>query len=159
MTNVKINALTSKSFHVKYLNLPTWPQWILLKFCQLNAFIKKWKSWKFYHFFTCSSEIATTWNMDLLAWIPLKFLVFWNCFYSAIFNRKHLKFGQAIHFHTNLKTMYLVKNFIKQVCGRMLKLLKLLLWCFPSIFREPEVDKEESKYSRTHCGNTLPKFL
>ena len=30
---------------------------------------------------------------------PLKFLSFWNCFYSAIFNRKHLKFGLAIHFH------------------------------------------------------------
>ena len=39
---------------------------------------------------------------------PLKFLSFWNCFYSAILNRKHLKFGLAIHLHemiskTNVK--------------------------------------------------------
>ena len=50
---------------------------------------------------------------------PLKFLAFWNCFYlAAIFNRKQLKFGLAIHFHTIIsKTMYLTKNFIKKVCG------------------------------------------
>ena len=31
---------------------------------------------------------------------PLKFLAFWNCFYSPFFDRKHQKFGLAIHFHT-----------------------------------------------------------
>ena len=47
---------------------------------------------------------------------PLKFLAFWNCFYSAIFNRKHLKFGLVIHFHKIIsKTMYLAKTFLKQV--------------------------------------------
>ena len=50
---------------------------------------------------------------------PSKFLAFSNCFYlAAIFNRKQLKFGLAIHFHTIIsKTMYLTKNFIKKVCG------------------------------------------
>ena len=31
---------------------------------------------------------------------PLKVLSFWSWFYSAIFNRKYLKFGLTIHFHT-----------------------------------------------------------
>ena len=49
---------------------------------------------------------------------PLKFLPFWNCFCSAIFNMKHLKFGLAIHFHTIIsKTIYLANNSIKKVCG------------------------------------------
>ena len=71
---------------------------------------------------------------------PLKFLSFWSCFYSAIFhsvifNRKHIKFGLAIHFHTIFKKMYLAKNFIKQVCDGVLKLSKLLLWCFSFHFQ------------------------
>ena len=58
---------------------------------------------------------------------PSKFLAFWNCFYSVILNRKHLKFGLAIYFHTIIsKTVYLAKSVIKQVCGGVLKLLKLL---------------------------------
>ena len=32
------------------------PPWILLKFCQANVSIKKWKSWKFCHFIMCHSE-------------------------------------------------------------------------------------------------------
>ena len=66
---------------------------------------------------------------------PLKFLAFWNCFYSTIFNRKHLKFGLAIYSHTILKTIYLAKNFTKQVCGGKLKFLKLLFWCFSFHFQ------------------------
>ena len=68
---------------------------------------------------------------------PLKFLAFWNCFfYSAIFHRKQLIFGPAIHFHTIIsKAMYIAKNFIKQVCGGVLRLLKLLLLCFPLHFQ------------------------
>ena len=67
---------------------------------------------------------------------PLVFLAFWNCFYSAIFNRKHLKFGLAIHFCTMIsKTMYLAKHFIKQVCGGVLKLTKLPLKCFSFHFQ------------------------
>ena len=70
-------------------------------------------------------------NFDQLKYGPfsldteqLKLLAYWNCFYSAIFNRKHLKFGPAIHFHTIIsKTMYLAKKFIKQVCGGVLRLL------------------------------------
>ena len=61
---------------------------------------------------------------------PLKLLAFWNCFYSAIFNRKHMKFGLAIHFHTILlKAMHLAEEFIKQVYGKVLKFSKLPLWC------------------------------
>ena len=37
--------------------------------CQVNVFIKKWKSWKIYHFIMCGSEIMTTWNVYLLAMI------------------------------------------------------------------------------------------
>ena len=55
---------------LNFKKLPTWSSWILFKFCQVNVSIKKWKSWKFCHFITCSSEIMTTWNMELLAWIP-----------------------------------------------------------------------------------------
>ena len=66
----------------------------------------------------------------------LKFLAFWNCLYSVIFNRKHLKFGLAIHFHTVIsKTIYLAKMFIKQVCDGVLELSKLLLWCFSFLFQ------------------------
>ena len=42
---------------------------------------------------------------------PLKYLAFWNCFYSAIFKRKHLKFGLGIQFHTiTSKMMYSAKT-------------------------------------------------
>ena len=67
---------------------------------------------------------------------PLKFLSFSNCFYSAIFNRKHLKFALVIHFHEIIpKAMYLAKNFIRHVCGGELKLSKLLLRCFSFHFQ------------------------
>ena len=52
-----------------HLTFLTWPPWILLKFCQLNLTIQKWKYWKFYYFIMCSSEIMTTQSMDSLAWI------------------------------------------------------------------------------------------
>ena len=68
--------------------------------------------------------------------LDTKLLALWNCFYSTIFNRKHLKFGLAIHFHIIIsKTMYLTKKFIRQVCGGVLKLLKLRLWCFSFHFQ------------------------
>ena len=101
-----------------HLTFPTWPPWVLLKFCQVNVSVKKWKSWKCYHFILCVSEIITTYG-SFIAWIPkpLKILSFWNCFYSAIFNMKHLKFGLVIHFYNIIpKKIYLTKNTIKYVC-------------------------------------------
>ena len=101
-----------------HLTLLTRHPWILLNFCQVHLSIKKWKSWKFYPFIKFDSKIMTTWNMDLfsLDTKPLKFLSFWNCFYSATFNRNHRKFGLTIYFHTLIsKAIYLAKNFIKQV--------------------------------------------
>ena len=62
---------------------------------------------------------------------PLKFSAFWNCFYSVIFDRKHVKFGLTVHFHTTISnTVYLAATFIKQVCGGVLKLSQLPLSCF-----------------------------
>ena len=67
---------------------------------------------------------------------PLKFLSFWNCFYSAIFNKKHLKFGLVIHLHEIIpKPMNLAKTFIRHICSGELKLSKLLLRCFPFHFQ------------------------
>ena len=60
-----------------HLTFLTWPPWILLKFCQLNLTIKKWKYWKFYYFITCGSEIMTTQSMDSLAWMD--FLAWMDC--------------------------------------------------------------------------------
>ena len=101
----KYNLIEYRSFHVnspEYSKTSHWSSWILLKFFQVNVSLKKWKSSKLYHFITCGSEIMTTWSYGpfSMGTEPLKFLAFWNCFYSAIFNRKQLQFGLAIHFHT-----------------------------------------------------------
>ena len=125
------------SFHVKSCKAPHLTPVDLLKFCQVNVSIKKWKSWKLlalYHIQFRNDHLKyATFSLDTE---PLKFLALWNCFYSAIFNRKHLKFGLVIHFHKIIsKTMYLAKNFMKQVCVWGLKLLKLLLWCFSFNFQ------------------------
>ena len=40
--------------------VPTWPSWILMKFCQVNVIIKKWKSWKFDCLFVNGSKITAT---------------------------------------------------------------------------------------------------
>ena len=95
---------------------------------------------------------------------PLNFLPFWSCFYSVIFhsvifNRKRIKLGLAIHFHTIFKKMYLAKLFIKQVCGGVLKLSKLLLLCFSFHFQRALIDKKKSKCARTRCDNALPGIL
>ena len=67
---------------------------------------------------------------------PLKFLLFWNCFYSASFNWKHLKFGLVSHFHEIIpKTMNLAQNFIRHFCNGELKLSKLMPQCFSFHFQ------------------------
>ena len=69
---------------------------------------------------------------------PLKFLSFWNCFYSAIFNRKHLKFGLIIYFHKMIpKTMCLDQDFIKHVFGGAgAKIIKVIASMFFLPFSE-----------------------
>ena len=91
---------------------------------------------------------------------PLKFLSFWNCVYSVIFNMKHLKFALIIHFYKIIpKTMCLAQNFIKHVCGGELKLSKLLLQCFSFHFQIAISWKDKIKCARTNGGNTLPGIL
>ena len=126
-----------------HLTLLTRHPWILLNFCQVHLSIKKWKSWKFYPFIKFDSKIMTTWNMDLfnLDTKPLKFLSFWNCFYSAIFNRKlglaKLIFRLGIHFHEIIPNkIYLAKKILKHICGGVLNCQNCCSSVFPSFFRE-----------------------
>ena len=129
----KYNLIEYRSFHVnspEYSKTSHWSSWILLKFFQVNVSLKKWKSSKLYHFITCGSEIMTTWSYGpfSMGTEPLKFLAFWNCFYSAILTGSNCKLDwQFIFTQLFQKTMYLAKSFIKQVCGGVLKLVKLLL--------------------------------
>ena len=68
---------------------------------------------------------------------PVKFWAFWNCFYSAIFNRKHLKFGLAIHFHPIIsKTMYLAKKIYKTNLWWSAKIAKIIALMFFLPFSE-----------------------
>ena len=84
---------------LNHLTLPTWPSGILFKFCQLNVSI------------ITSSYVVQKYGPFNLSTKPLTFLAFWNCLYLVIFNRKHLKLGLAIDFHTTIsKTMYLAKK-------------------------------------------------
>ena len=86
------------------------------------------------NFIILSCAVQKLWPTEMWSFTldtkPLNFFSFWSCFYSAIFNRKHLKFGLAIHFHMIIsKKIYLAKNFMKQVCAGVLKLPNLPL-CF-----------------------------
>ena len=111
--------------------------YLCYKFCQVNASIKKLKSWKIYHFIMCDSEIMTIWSMIPLDWIPNH----WNfCHFETAFIQPpligdYLKFELVIHFYKIFpKTMYLAKNLIRHFCGGKLKLSKLLL-CFSFHFQ------------------------
>ena len=92
------------------------------------------------NFIILSCAVQKLWPTEMWSFTldtkPLNFFSFWSCFYSAIFNRKHLKFGLAIHFHMIIsKKIYLAKNFMKQVCAGVLKLPNLPLWCFSLHFQ------------------------
>ena len=92
---------------------------------------------------------------------PLKFLAFWNCFYSAIFNRKYMKFGLAIHFHTMLLKTSFSWRIYKTSLWWSAKILKItaLIFFFPF--------SESSKFTRKNPNmlklivvyNTLPRIL
>ena len=91
------------------------------------------------NFIILSCAVQKLWPTEMWSFTldtkPLNFFSFWSCFYSAIFNRKHLKFGLAIHFHMIIsKKIYLAKNFMKQVCAGVLKLPNLPL-CFSLHFQ------------------------
>ena len=92
------------------------------------------------NFIILSRAVQKLWPTEIWSFYPryqtINFFLFWSCFYSDIFNRKHLKFGLAIHFHTIIsKKIYLAKNFMKQVCAGVLKLPNLPLWCFSLHFQ------------------------
>ena len=71
-----------------------------------------WKNNQFWKIFPCKTTWPhgfcwnfVTWNHDHTKHEPfslnnesLKFLSFWNCFYSAIYNKKHQKFWLAVIF-------------------------------------------------------------
>ena len=134
-------SVISGSFHVKSTKFQTISHLTLMDFVQIlshECIHQKMKILKIL-------SLYPVWfrNYDHLKYgpfdldtKPLKFLSFWNWFYSAIFNRKHLKFGLVNHFHEIIpKTMYLAKNFIRHFCGKQLKFSKLMLSCFSFHFQ------------------------
>ena len=117
-----------------YLTLPTWPPIIsiveILSDECIHQEMKTLKILSLYHMWFRNFD-HLKYGPFSLDTEPLKFLAFWNCFYSVIFDRKHMKFGLTVHFHTIISnTVYLAATFIKQVCGGVLKLSQLPFSCF-----------------------------